>query len=217
MFPFALVAAIAANHVRRADEDDARRRRVDASDREGASLRRAAAVESIGAQMDRVRDALAHARSHPKPDLDLLAGVMDIEIRRIRMLRDDICGWTRPIDIGKWRIALNAAHPETRRRFTIACMLGHNHYHRDLMRFGTGIGANANRSYEQIEDAPFHNPSIGRPEIMRASKFAIELLMPTALVKDMLDQGMDAHSIATMMCVTNRVAEIRIEGLRKGD
>jgi Zn-dependent peptidase ImmA (M78 family) len=165
--------------------------------------------------MRRENAALARARRTEKPDLIELCDVFDVAVREQRM-DDDLCGWIEEydfLDSRRCRIVVNSAHVEWRRRFTIAVMLGHHHYHRDLFDRRAGRGANAGRSYVQIEDSPRWNPAINAACERRASVFAIQLLMAGDTMLRLVGEGLDAQAIAKRLCVSEKVAQKRIETL----
>jgi len=215
MFPFALFAAVAVNMSRSADEDAVRRR-----DRSEPTFSLDDRIQEIGdsmaRQMSRENAALARARRTEKPDLVELCDVFDVGIREQRM-DDDLCGWIEEYDLldsRRCRIVVNSAHVEWRRRFTIAVMLGHHHYHRDLFDRRAGRGANAGRSYVQIEDSPRWNPAINAACERRASVFAIQLLMDRDTILRLVGEGLDVQTIAARLCVSEKVASKRIETMR---
>jgi len=215
MFPIALFAAIAVNHARRANEDDARRRATSGATRIEDD-RIGEIGESISRQMRREARAIERARSTEMPDLVELCDVFDVAVRD-RTLEDDLCGWIEEYDLldsRRCRIVVNASHAESRRRFTIAHMLGHHYYHRDMFDRRAGQGANADRSYDQKEGSPWWNPAIGTACKRRANTFAMQLLMPKPIMLRLMEEGLDAARIAERLCLSERVARMRMEMLR---
>lgn len=218
MFPFALFAAVAVNMSRTADEDTVRRRTRNETHDTTADLddRIQEIGDSMARQMRREDAALTRARETEKPDLIDLCDVFDVAVREQRM-DDDLCGWIEEydhLDSRRCRIIVNSSHPEWRRRFTIAAMLGHHHYHRDLFDRRAGSGANAGRSYVQVEGSPFWNPAIDADCERRASVFAIQLLMPRKTMLRLVEEGLDAPAIARRLCLSEKVAQKRMETLR---
>lgn len=218
MLPFALFAAVAVNMSRTADEDTVRRRNreevVDSTDDLGDRIREIG--DSMTRQMRRENAALVRASETEKPDLIDLCDVFDVGVREQRM-DDGLCGWIEEydfLDSRRCRIVVNSTHVEWRRRFTTAVMLGHHHYHRDLFDRRAGRGANAGRSYVQIEGSPFWNPAIDAACERRASVFAIQLLMPRGTMLHLVEQGLDAPAIAQRLCLSEKVTQKRMETLR---
>jgi Zn-dependent peptidase ImmA (M78 family) len=216
MFPFALFAAVAVNHVRRADEEDERRTRRDAERHDSLSTRQEEFVESVLRETDRHHAALRMAKATEKADLQSLCESLGIRLREEAM-DDGLCGWIethRSKYEDHYVIVVNRSHAETRRRFTIAHMLGHHYYHRDMFDRKAKHGANADRGCDQKRDAPWFNPMIDAACKRRANNFAVGLLMPHDTVRRLMREGLDAEAIADRLCITVTAAEIRMKGIR---
>lgn len=219
-FPIALFVAAVVNMRRSAAEDDARSAKRDA-ERSAArdddlSPRTQDVVDRIGRSWRRDSAAYALARTQEKPDLGLLCEALGIKLREEAM-PESVCG---RIEIRRvsyehlYDIVVNAAHTETRRRFTIAHMLGHKYYHGDMFDHRAKRGANADTSYNQVPGEPWYNPTMDAECKSRANRFAVGLLMPHARMVRLIREGLDAEAIAKRLCITVRTAELRIEGVR---
>lgn len=218
MFPFALAAAVAVNMARTADENAVRRRARTETHEDGNDLD--ARIREIGdsmqRQMRREHKAIERARSTEKADLVDLCDVFDVTIREKRM-DDDLCGWIEEYDLldsRRSRIVVNASHTEERRRFTIVHMLGHQYYHRDMFDRRAKRGANADRSYDQKEGSPWWNPAIDAACKSRANRFAVDLLTAKPMMLRLMGDGLDAPAIAARLCISEKVARMRMEMLR---
>lgn len=216
-FPIALFAAVVTNMRRSAAEDDARRAKRDAERDEDLSPRTQDVVDRIGRSWRRDDAAYAFARQQEKPDLALLCTALGIKLRE-ETLPEGVCG---RIEIRRvsydylYDIVVNADDTETRRRFTIAHMLGHKHYHGDMFDHRAKRGANADASYNQVAGEPWYNPAMDAKCRTRANNFAVGLLMPHARMVRLIREGLDAEAIAKRLCISVRTAELRIEGVKR--
>jgi len=112
--------------------------------------------------------------------------------------------------LGEFEIFVNAKHPYTRQRFSIAHELGHFILHRDLIMSQKKVSrAQKDTKNYQIEKA--------------ADKMAEEILMPEILVEEVaLEFGLDKSNeitsdlisqIANKFDVSNIMAAIRLQNL----
>lgn len=209
MFPIALFSAVMVQHVRRAADEESRRRRSPAETDAERSERHRILLDSISRQTRREQKAIRLARSIEKPSLIDLCDAFDVGVRE-QAMPDDLCGWIEPREDGS-EIVVNSTHAESRRRFTVAHMLGHHYYHRDLFDRRAGRGANADRSYDQKAGAPWWNPAIDAAAKSRANRFAIRILMPTDVMRRLMAEGLGADAIAERLCITERAAALRME------
>lgn len=212
MFPTALFAAVMVQHARRAADEGARRRERRTETEAERSERHRDLLDSISRQTRREQKAIRLARSAEKPALVDLCDAFDVGLRE-QAMSDDLCGWIEARENGS-TIVVNSAHPESRRRFTTAHMLGHHYYHRDLFDRRAERGANADRSYDQKQDGPWWNPAIDAAAKIRANRFAIRVLMPSDMIRRLVDEGLDADAIAERLCITQRAAALRMEMVR---
>lgn len=216
MFPFALAAAVAVNMIRRADEDAVRRRTRTETPENDLDVRIREIGDSMQRQMRREHKALERARSTEKADLVDLCDVFDVAVVQ-KTMDDDLCGWIEEydfLDSRRSRIVVNASHTEERRRFTIAHMLGHQYYHRDLFDRRAKRGANADRSYDQKQGSPWWNPAIDAACKSRANRFAVDLLTAKPMMLRLMGDGLDAPAIAARLCISEKAALMRMEMLR---
>lgn len=220
-FPIALFAAAIVNMRRSAAEDDKRRAKRDAersAERDGdLSPRTQDIVDRIGRSWRRDDAAYTFARRQEKPDLELLCTALGIKLREEAM-PEGICGRIEIRQVSYeylYDIVVNATHTETRRRFTIAHMLGHKYYHGDMFDHRAKRGANADTSYNQVSREPWYNPAMDAKCKSRANNFAVGLLMPHARMVRLIREGLDAEAIAKRLCITVRTAELRIEGVKR--
>lgn len=166
--------------------------------------------DDILAYCEKIRDA----KRTERPDLHELANSIDITISA-KPMRGDLCGWIAPHG-DSWHITYNGNHKLSRQRFTIAHLIGHHFYHRDLMRPWNGIGgANDNLSYEQIRNAPYHNPLILPHHENQANRFAVSLLMPASIIRRMANDGLTVFQIADRLAMSVQTTAIRLRSLKQ--
>lgn len=145
-------------------------------------------------------------------DLVALANALDIRVVMMKM-RPDLCGFISR-EGAHWAIHANADHPATRIRFTLAHMIGHHFFHRDLMHGPASVqGVNDGKNYRQVPGMPFENPRILVEHEMQASRFAISLVMPEAIVERLRDDGLDCAAIAERLECTPAAIELRLAGI----
>lgn len=132
----------------------------------------------------RVIDAIQRAQRSYPVDLDGLCRELNIKLH-YAWLDDDISGELVPMANGGFQINVNATHPKTRQRFTIAHELGHYVHHRHLI----GIGIDDDRAYRSTNLGRYHNTSIGPAEETEANRFAASLLMPSHLLQRLENEG----------------------------
>lgn len=124
-------------------------------------------------------------------------------------LGDDVSGVIRQADHAPngYEIAVNEAHAETRKRFTIAHELGHFIYHRDFLGRGTGD----TRAYRAEPGTGFPNPHITPREERQANAFAANLLMPLALIAEFRERGVRSSALlAQIFKVSEEAMRIRL-------
>ena len=151
-----------------------------------------------------IKEAQQEAYNGPV-DLSALASKLGIKIER-RMMSDDMSGALVCTGPEQYTIRVNAMHPETRQRFTIAHELGHFVYHRSLL----GNGTNDSRAYRTTNSAEYYNPRIGPKQETEANKFAASLLMPADVVNQMLRTGIPVEEMARLLGVSRHSMSIRV-------
>lgn len=150
-----------------------------------------------------IREAQREAHNGPV-NLHALAARLGIKID-CRWLDEDMSGALIKNGDGSYTIQVNALHPETRQRFTIAHELGHFVHHRHLL----GDGVNDNRAYRTDREHEYFNGRIGPREETEANKFAASLLMPADVVNEMLQTGIPIDAMAEHLGVSRHAMSIR--------
>jgi hypothetical protein len=129
-------------------------------------------------------NAIRRAQRTYPVDLHGLCADLGIRIHQA-WLDPDVSGELVPMLDGSFQINVNADHPETRQRFTIAHELGHYFHHRHLI----GDGIDDDRAYRSTSAGRYHNTSIGPREETEANRFAANLLMPAHLIQRLENEG----------------------------
>lgn len=107
-------------------------------------------------------------------DVDRLAEALGVTVR-YAYLNPEISGMLeREKKTRDYIITVNASHPPTRQRFTLAHELGHYMLHRHLV----GDGVDDDRAYRSTEVGRYHNTAIGPRQETEANRFAANVLMP---------------------------------------
>lgn len=144
-------------------------------------------------------------------NVNALARQLRLRVRSVP-LAESIAGMlTREAD--GWTVTVNAAHAESRQRFTIAHEIGHFVLHRDRL----GTGTNDSTSYVVTADAEPYNDAIG-PEAERdANQFATAVLMPEARIVDVCRtfRCNDPEPVARMFRVSPHAMRVRMAYLRE--
>lgn len=142
-------------------------------------------------------------------NVELLAKALGIRVR-YAYLDNEISGMLerKKPDDDKYVITVNALHPETRQRFTLAHELGHYMLHRDLI----GDGVDDDRAYRSTSVGRYHNLDFGPEEETEANGFAAGLLMPMDKVSEELARGhSDAKQLAQKFEVSKQAMSIMLE------
>jgi Zn-dependent peptidase ImmA (M78 family) len=150
-----------------------------------------------------IREAQQTAHNGPV-DLDALASRLGIKIERC-WLDEDMSGALIKNADGSYTIQVNALHPETRQRFTIAHEMGHFVHHRHLL----GDGVNDSRAYRTDSNHKYYNARIGPKQETEANRFAASLLMPGDVVNEMVKIGMPVSAMAEHLGVSRHAMSIR--------
>lgn len=156
-----------------------------------------------------INDAIARAQRNAPVDVDGLCAELGIRLHKA-YLEQDISGELIPQQNDKYQINVNADHPLTRQRFTIAHEIGHFIFHRHLI----GEGLDDNRAYRSTNQGKYHNTSIGPEEETEANRFAAGLLMPKHLLDKHTKSGVneaDIADLAQLFGVSERSMKIRLE------
>ncbi len=128
----------------------------------------------------KARDLLASAKvKSPPVPIEQLANFVGAEVH-YEPFSGELSGMVHRQSNGKAVIGVNALHPPTRQRFTVAHELGHLLLHKD-------------EEFHVDENSPigFRSPlssqAVDSDEI-EANQFAAELLMPVSLLKDEIEK-----------------------------
>lgn len=155
--------------------------------------------------------ALEAAKSVPV-NVEELARRLGVDVRKA-VLPDHISGKIEKKDDGAFAVTINAAHPKTRQRFTLAHELGHFIFHRHRL----GEGTNDTKKYRADPETNAYSNGIERHHETEANQFAASILMPEDLVVKFYDRFRpnDLDRMADFFGVSTSAMEIRIESLRK--
>ncbi len=138
-------------------------------------------------------------------DVESLAMALGAPVHRA-YLDAEVSGMLERTKAG-FRIVVNAAHPSTRQRFTIAHELGHFLFHRHLI----GEGIDDDRAYRSTPSGRFKNMNIGPAQETEANRFAATLLMPTNLIDQARVDGANSpREIARRLGVSEHAMCIRL-------
>lgn len=153
----------------------------------------------------KITEAQRAAKAAKPVDVAALAAMLDIPVK-LKFLPEDVSGSLERTDDGGYLITVNAMHPETRQRFTIAHELGHYIHHRALI----GDGVNDSRAYRTTRNASLFNPNIGPRHETEANQFAASLLMPSEAVAALRASGMSVDEMARRLKVSRHAMSIRL-------
>lgn len=155
--------------------------------------------------MSNLFEMINDAREKCPVDVDGLAHRIGLPVSYVAMSEDISGELVR--EGGSYRININANHPRTRQRFTLAHELGHYVYHRSLI----GDGVNDSRAYRTTTSAQHFNPKIKAEHETEANRFAASLLMPMAMIDHLYRvEGMTIEEVAETMQVSKHAASIRL-------
>jgi Zn-dependent peptidase ImmA (M78 family) len=143
-------------------------------------------------------------------DIEGFARELGVKIIKADM-EDAISGEIIKSDDGDYVIRVNANHPATRQRFTIAHELGHYILHKNLL----GKGVNDNKAYRTTQQSKFFNPNIGSYQETEANRFAASLLMPGDLVISEMAKDFSVEQLAEKFKVSKLAMEIRVDVLNR--
>lgn len=139
-------------------------------------------------------------------DVRAAAEAVGVTVREA-YLPSDVSGMLERDGKGHFVITVNASHPSTRKRFTIAHELGHYMLHRHLV----GDGVDDDRAYRSTNVGKYHNTRIGPREETEANKFAASVLMPLNLIKELQSKGVTSPAaLARQLGVSEHAMCIRL-------
>ncbi len=144
----------------------------------------------------------------PPTDIQTLIKALGIQYHEA-YLNDDISGMLEKQPSGKFRITVNATHPETRKRFTAAHELGHYMRHRSLV----GDGVDDNKAYRSTEGGEYHNINIGPKQETEANRFAALVLMHGPTVEREFKKNDSYIELAKLFGVSEQAMAWRLVNL----
>ncbi|MDO8295022.1 MAG: ImmA/IrrE family metallo-endopeptidase [Caulobacter sp.] len=151
-----------------------------------------------------VIEAIKRAQRTAPVDVMGLAGDLGVRVNVMR-LDEDVSGELKRVSGDVFEINVNALHPPTRQRFTIAHELGHYLYHRELI----GEGVDDNKAYRRSDGHRFPSTRIGAREESDANRFAANLLMPFDLIARLRAEGLNRAQMARRLEVSEQALAIR--------
>jgi Zn-dependent peptidase ImmA (M78 family) len=160
----------------------------------------------MSAVIDRIKTFAATA----PVNVEALIESFGIVLSRKAELDPDVAGELCREDSSRFRISANGADHYYRRRFTMAHELGHFLFHRDLI----GAGVDDNRAYRSVKGGNFFNPNITAEHETEANRFASNLLMPAALVRQYHSEyGGDIAKLSNKFQVSQEAIGYRLQSL----
>lgn len=151
-----------------------------------------------------LKEALDVMERHHAGDLPVqtvnFAGDLGIPVYRVPNWANTISGMIKRTDDteGGFSIYVNASHPVTRRRFTIAHECAHAMLHPELI--GDGI----------VDDGLYRSGLSNSVEA-QANRMAADILMPRSRLNELIQQGTtDVHSLAESFWVSEQAMAIRL-------
>lgn len=128
---------------------------------------------------------------------------LGLKVYRVSSWPNSISGMLRRTSADRCAIFVNANHPETRRRFTIAHEIAHYVLHLHLIQ-GDGI----------VEDALLRAAGLSSAVEAQANAFAADILMPWKLINDQQSRGVNTiEELAQIFNVSLDAMSIRLIGL----
>lgn len=148
-------------------------------------------------------DALAIIRTHqksiPVETVDV-ANALGLKVFRVPGWPNELSGMIRKNDDreGGFDIFVNAAHPQTRRRFTIAHEIAHAVLHPHLIGDG-------------ITDDALYRSGLSNSVEAQANRLAADILMPRDILREKIAQGITGVSdLARLFNVSEQAMAIRV-------
>jgi Zn-dependent peptidase ImmA (M78 family) len=115
------------------------------------------------------------------PPVDIIGIIRTLGIEYVEELRPESLSGLIERHGDGYRIMVNSAHNQARRRFTAAHELGHYVYHRELI--GDGIYDDGAYRAHGLSGAYYSNPKILPEHETQANRFASVVLMPSRLIE----------------------------------
>lgn len=202
-----LLVVAARMHIRQADEDERRRadrRRIQATSPTPTVSRR---FGTSGTRAPLMVELANEYSQHTRPDLIAMCALAGVTVIH-RDMRDDLAGY---IDAATKSFVVNTRTTRERQRFTTAQMVAHWIWHRRAIMDHDGL--NVGTDARSVPQAPYHNPEIGLKEERFSISCATHLLMSADVVRRLHSEGRSTPEIATILAVSVRAAEIRLDGL----
>lgn len=129
-----------------------------------------------------------------------IANEIGLEVYRIKTLPQGYSGMIRREEGDRYAIYVNADHPESRRRFTIAHEIAHYVLHKNLI--GDGI----------FDDALYRSGFSNKVE-WEANSLAADILMPYELIQQAIESSggkVNTSSLAAKFNVSEQAMSIRL-------
>jgi predicted transcriptional regulator len=137
-------------------------------------------------------------------DVEAMAEALGLTVNMNAPMPPNLSGSIRRGGNGRagYRIEVNGSHSPNRKRFTLAHEIAHFILHRDLI--GNGI-----------EDNAMYRSGLSEPVEIEANRMAAQILMPTALVRDVYKAGLRyIGGLSSAFGVSEEAMRIRLEQLR---
>ncbi len=154
-------------------------------------------------KIDYIEQALLDIKE-PPVDLSPIAEGLNLEVYSAKGWEDDISGMIRKDRRSKengYTIYSNAAHPLTRRRFTIAHEIAHYILHEDLI--GGGI----------TDGGALYRSKLSSAIESEANRLAAGILMPRHLVMSALEEENSLEGLSSLFNVSPQAMAIRLSRL----
>lgn len=200
-----LLVVAARMQIRAADEDD--RRRAEDRRTRVASPSVSHRVRTPEPRPPLMVELANEYSRHTRPDLIAMCALAGVAVIH-RDMRDDLAGY---VDAATKSFVVNTRTTPERQRFTLAQMVAHWIWHRRAIMDHDGL--NVGTDAKSVPQAPYHNPEIGLKEERFSIRCATHLLMSADVVKRLHAEGRSTTEIATILAVSVRAAEIRLDGL----
>lgn len=133
--------------------------------------------------MDIIRPMLTEA----PVNIEAIIRQLGLSVEKNAELPNDISGQIRRLDSGGYEISSSAGEHYFRQRFTLAHELGHYVLHKSLI----GAGVDDTTKYRSTDNGNYYNTSIELAHERQANSFAANILMPEAVVRRHVEDGMN--------------------------
>lgn len=160
----------------------------------------------IMTEMDMIRSMVKTA----PVNIEAVIRQLGLEVETDSKLPENISGQIRRLPEGNYKISSTAREHSYRQRFTLAHELGHYVLHKSLI----GAGVDDNVKYRSTEVGNFYNTAIEQAHERQANSFAASILMPEALVRQEIENGLtDIVKLYNKFKVSKSAMSWRIKNL----